>query len=156
MIGHRFKIINEFVRSLIYIIVLKSWIIFDRLTMAYSIETKPWRRAVVIVINMRKNVCTWVFVILSRSPNHFHTFFVKSFLFVLIVNSRKEKRLKSHLTKKRSRGRMMPEWVDMPSSSGNIVKSIFEPSETYRHLIDKIFIIHTSLVRHTPACIDKL
>ena len=50
----------------------------------------------------------------------------------------------------------MTKRIDVPCYVRYIVQSIFEPSQAYGHLINKIFIIHVGLIRHAPTCIHEM
>jgi len=51
-----------------------------------------------VVVDMCKNVCALVSVVLIRTPDHLHCFIVESDLLVLVVNSCKEKGIEAELT----------------------------------------------------------
>ncbi len=44
----------------------------------------------------------------------------------------------------------------MPGSGGDIVECIFEPAESYSHLVNKVLVIHVGLIRHAPSSVDEM
>ena len=69
---------------------------------------------------MGKDVVVLAAAQLHGLPHHFHLFAVQPSQLVLIVDTGKEKCLKSHLAEKRGRGGMMSKRIDVPGSAGNI------------------------------------
>ena len=81
-----------------------------------------------IIVHVSENVGTFIPIILERTPDHLHSFIVKSNFFVLIVDSSKEEGVEAQLTEKRSGGGMMSKRINMPGYVRNIVECLFEPS----------------------------
>lgn len=94
---------------------------------------------------------------LKRSPNHFKWLLAHSLVFVLVINSCKPPSIETHLTKKSSLSRLMPEWINMPASGGyTLFAKVFEQElVTNCHLIYYIFIIGSSFIVHAPTTIHK-
>ncbi len=76
VISHRLEIINKVIGSDIDIVIFKGRIILNRLISTDIIKTESRRRAVVIVIDMSKNIAWSISRILQRPPNQLHCFFI--------------------------------------------------------------------------------
>ena len=151
MKGHWLEVFDELLGFILDIVIFKGCIILDWLVFTNQIKTESWGRRIMIVVDISEEIVSGIMNCCMRGPNHFEVFFSHSLLFVLIINSCKEKCLHSHFAEHWGRWSLMPKRINMPSDFRNIIKCLFKPSQPNSHLINNIFIIWCCLIRYTPS-----
>ncbi len=109
-----------------------------------------------VVIYMSKYICWFFSIVLLGPPNHLHCLLVQSEVFVLVIDTCEKEGLHTHLTKHRGWRGLMPERINVPGCSWDCSEGLLKPSVADGHLVDDIFVVRSSLIRHAPASIQKL
>jgi len=76
----------------------------ERFIIAQRVKVKTVWLLIQVVISMSEDLHTVTETVKHGSPNPLHSFFCKSLLFVLVVESTKEEGIKTHFSKKTSVG----------------------------------------------------
>ena len=71
MQSHGFKVSYQLVWFVNNIVLLHSWIVFNWLIVTLEIIAQAWRRAIMIIVYMCKNIICLILSVLKRVPYHF-------------------------------------------------------------------------------------
>jgi len=155
MLGHVSKILHKFGRLLMQVVVIACLIIYYGIITAWLIEAESWRSIVMIEIHFRKN---WVIQTgsLSRVPYKIKLFLEQSWFHILVIDSSKEKGIKTHLSEDSRLGIGMSKGINMPANIRGNIEFFKQKRVPQCHLINDIFIIRIRLIIHAPTSIYEL
>lgn len=153
---HFFEIFNKFDRSFLQVVPWKFFVVNYGLTFFNSFEIAIRRWTIVVVQYMRKDLSIRIVIVLFRPPYKFKISGIHPINFILIINPSKEKRVKTQFAKNSCGWCVMAKRVDVPCNIRNIVEGLFQPTQTYSHLVYEILVVYCCFIWGTPPCVDKL
>lgn len=134
----------------------KLRVINERIICATSIPVQTRRSSVVVVKYVRENLNTLTQMIIEGPPDKLHLLVLESLLFVLVIKSREEPGVYSHVSEQSRIGVRVTKGINVPTNSRSHSELFLKELVTVHHVKNDVFVVRTGFIIHAPSTVDEL